>query len=456
MKKVGQQAGNRPVRAGRGTGRADGKTSQGGARNSPGQKKGAGLPNLRDIPPSEQASVLEKKLILCCTHYKFDEVVSIESERAKMLKTSTLIEIRDVIQSNPTLIRDNIIKHLMNMIEENLFRPLPRPTQQNFNPEEDEPFLDPEYEHIALVYEIFIFFIESTSFHPNQMKKHIDQTFIIQLMDLFDSFDSRERETLKTVLHRIYGKFLGLRGYIRKTVNNILLSFVYESDAFNGVAELLEILGSIINGFAIPIKAEHKLFLTKVLIPLHKSPRYSSFQGQLAYCIVQFVEKEPYLTHVIIGSILKFWPVTNSTKAVLFLSEIEEILDVCEPHEFLNICEPLFIRLSYCFNSSHFQVAERALYYWNNEYVISLVEENSNTVMPIIFLPLYEAAKTHWNSTIVMLVCNVLKTLMEINQELFDELSVQLMDEDTNEPIDARETIISAMTRAESMTAPAF
>ena len=51
---------------------------------------------------------------------------------------------------------------------------------------------------------------------------------------------------------------------ISKKVNNILLSFVYESDAFNGVAELLEILGSIINGFAIPIKAEHKLFLTKV------------------------------------------------------------------------------------------------------------------------------------------------------------------------------------------------
>ena len=55
------------------------------------------------------------------------------------------------------------------------------------------------------------------------------------------------------------------------------------------------------------------------------------------------------------------------------MSEIEEILDVCEPHEFLNICEPLFIRLSYCFNSSHFQVAERALYYWNNEYVIRFV-----------------------------------------------------------------------------------
>ena len=49
--------------------------------------------------------------------------------------------------------------------------------------------------------------------------------------------------------------------------------------------------------------------------------------------------------------------------------------------------------------------------------------------MPIVFMPLYDAAKHHWNSTIVMLVCNVLKTLMEINQELFDELAEDLMEE---------------------------
>ena len=46
--------------------------------------------------------------------------------------------------------------------------------------------------------------------------------------------------------------------------------FIYETEHFNGVGELLEILGSIINGFALPLKAEHKQFLVKVLIPLHK------------------------------------------------------------------------------------------------------------------------------------------------------------------------------------------
>lgn len=42
-----------------------------------------------------------------------------------------------------------------------------------------------------------------------------------QLLDLFDSEDPRERDFLKTILHRIYGKFLGLRAYIRRQINNI-------------------------------------------------------------------------------------------------------------------------------------------------------------------------------------------------------------------------------------------
>uniref|UniRef100_A0A8R1EG85 Uncharacterized protein n=1 Tax=Caenorhabditis japonica TaxID=281687 RepID=A0A8R1EG85_CAEJA len=62
---------------------------------------------------------------------------------------------------------------------------------------------------------------------------------------------------LRTVLHRIYGKFLGLRAFIRKHINNMFLRYVCETDSFNGVGELLEILGSIINGFSLPLKQEH-------------------------------------------------------------------------------------------------------------------------------------------------------------------------------------------------------
>lgn len=40
-----------------------------------------------------------------------------------------------------------------------------------------------------------------------------------------------------------------------------------------------------------------------------------------------------------------------------------------------------------------------------------------------MFASLYKISKEHWNQTIVALVYNVLKTLMEMNGKLFDDLT---------------------------------
>ena len=53
---------------------------------------------------------------------------------------------------------------------------------------------------------------------------------------------------------------------------------------------------SIINGFALPLKEEHKVFLIRVLLPLHKAKSLALYHPQLAYCVVQFLEKDPSLT----------------------------------------------------------------------------------------------------------------------------------------------------------------
>ena len=73
---------------------------------------------------------------------------------------------------------------------------------------------------------------------------------------------------------------------------------------------------SIINGFALPLKHEHKQFLNKVLIPLHKVRCLSQYHAQLAYCVVQFLEKDPTLTEKVILGLLKYWPKTCSQKEV--------------------------------------------------------------------------------------------------------------------------------------------
>lgn len=58
---------------------------------------------------------------------------------------------------------------------------------------------------------------------------------------------------------------------------------------------------------------------------------------------------------MIVG-LLKFWPKTHSPKEVMFLNELEEILDVIEPSEFSKVMEPLFRQLAKCVSSPHFQV----------------------------------------------------------------------------------------------------
>ena len=42
------------------------------------------------------------------------------------------------------------------------------------------------------------------------------------------------------------------------------------------------------------------------------------------------MDKEPSLADPVLGQLLKFWPLTNSQKEVLFLGELEEILEMTQ------------------------------------------------------------------------------------------------------------------------------
>uniref|UniRef100_A0A6Q2Y7U2 Serine/threonine protein phosphatase 2A regulatory subunit n=1 Tax=Esox lucius TaxID=8010 RepID=A0A6Q2Y7U2_ESOLU len=359
------------------------------------------LPQLKDAPSTEQQELFSQKLQQCCM--LFDFMDSVTDLKSKEIKRATLNELVDYVSTNRGVLVETAYPEISNMICTNIFRTLPPSDNPDFDPEEDEPTLEASWPHIQLVYEFLLRFLENPDFQPSIAKRYIDQKFVLQLLELFDSEDPRERDFLKTVLHRIYGKFLGLRAFIRKQINNIFLR--------------------IINGFALPLKAEHKQFLMKVLVPMHTAKGLALFHAQLAYCVVQFLEKDPILTEPVIRGLLKFWPKTCSQKEVMYLGEIEEILDVIEPTQFKKIQEPLFKQISRCVANPHFQVAERALYFWNNEYILSLIEENIDKVLPIMFGSLYRISKEHWNPTIVALVYNVLKTLMEMNSTLFDELT---------------------------------
>lgn len=391
------------------------------------------LPSFNEVPPNRRQELFMQKLEQCNIIFDFNDATG--DIKSKEIKRLALHELLDYVANNRQVITEAMYPKVVDMFNKNLFRPIPPPMNPQgeiFDPEEDEPVLEVAWPHIQVVYEFFLRFIESQDFNISIAKAYIDHGFVLQLLELFDSEDPRERDFLKTTLHRIYGKFLNLRSYIRRSINNVFFQFVYETERFNGIAELLEILGSIINGFALPLKEEHKLFLTRVLLPMHKVRSLSMYHPQLAYCIVQFLEKDSALTEEVVLGLLRYWPKVNSTKEVMFLNEVEDIFEVMDPVEFTKVQEPLFHQLARSVASSHFQVAERALYFWNNEYFCNLVSDNVEVILPIMFAPLYENSKGHWNRTIHGMVYNAMKLFMEINPQLFDDCSLYYTEQQNN------------------------
>jgi len=127
------------------------------------------------------------------------------------------------------------------------------------------------------------------------LKAFITHKFIQEFLELFDSEEPKEREYLKNILHRLYAKLVPRRKMIRKTITDSFYTLIHENFKFNGAPELLDILASIISGFAVPLREEHVYFFKTVIIPLHKVQTCQKFHSELLRCSMLFVSKDPFL-----------------------------------------------------------------------------------------------------------------------------------------------------------------
>jgi serine/threonine-protein phosphatase 2A regulatory subunit B' len=389
------------------------------------------LPLLSDTPMQKREALFKQKLQLCGVIFNFEDAES--DTRGKELKRDTLLELAEYVNSpvGQKIFTESLMTDIVEMVRANLFRTLP-PQTEDFDPEEDEPSMEAAWPHLQVVYEFFLRFVVSSEVNGKVAKRYVDQNFIRNWIELFDAEDPRERDYVKTILHRMYGKFMSYRSFIRKSISQVFYRYIYETGKHNGIGELLEILGSIINGFAIPLKAEHLQFLQRALIPLHKPRALTVYHPQLSYCISQYVEKDPNTIVTIVTGLVRYWPWSCSSKQVLLLNELEEIMELCRGDQLAQVQDQLFQLLAMCLNSDHFQVVERALYFWNSEHLCAniLAQSKAHIFLPFIFGPLSKNAQGHWNQTVESLAQSVLKMYMELDINLYDRCSREYNDKE--------------------------
>ena len=69
----------------------------------------------------------------------------------------------------------------MNCVRANICRSLP-PQTEDYDPEEDEPVLEPSWPHLQVVYEFFLRFVVSSEVNAKVAKKYVDANFCYRLM----------------------------------------------------------------------------------------------------------------------------------------------------------------------------------------------------------------------------------------------------------------------------------
>jgi hypothetical protein len=148
-------------------------------------------------------------------------------------------------------------------------------------------------------------------------------------------------------------------------------------------------------------------------MPLHRPKTLSMYHQQLAYCVMQYIEKDVAMSAIVVEGLVKSWPWTSSSKQVVFLNELEEVLELMGAEQVEQVLEPLFRTIAKCVGSRHFQVrtgcglhtrvrrcarvhagrsfdgldctdgpvncpcvcvqvAERALFLWNNDHLLNV------------------------------------------------------------------------------------
>jgi serine/threonine-protein phosphatase 2A regulatory subunit B' len=309
------------------------------------------------------------KISLYLSNSENEELLSIityftsplESPSPQDLKRLKLTQLLSIIKLKKTL-HDQTLAPLMSMLSTNLFRPLPPPSNTSITsdfPDDEDPIsnFSPKWSHLQILYDILLRVVATTD--PETLKEHVDHPFLLNLLSLFQSEDPRERDILKNLYHRIYLRFTFYRSFMRKSMNDVFLHYIFDTDRHCGIGELLEIWGSIINGFTVPLKEEHKLFLMRVLIPLHKTKGMLAYHRQLAYCVSQFVQKEPMLGGIVVRGILRYWPITSCQKEILLIGELEELVENIDPDQYRKLALPLCSRITKCLNSWNSQVSSQ-------------------------------------------------------------------------------------------------
>ena len=290
------------------------------------------------------------------------------------------------------------------------------------------------WSHLSLIYDILYSFIINPNFNP-LIKDSVALKIIKLSIPMFESPDIREREKLTSLYHAFYRSFKQFRNEARFFECTYLLKAQEDSNYALGCSNLLTTSVSIISGFKIPLLKEHINYFKKVLLPLHHSSLIHLFHSSLLNCIIAFINKNNSFVQLTLENLFIKWPISNPTKELLFLREIEVLSQYINSNCSIKIIKNLCYCLKKCILNVNFAISERTLLLWENDKFNLFFQKYSYITYPIILPTLYKTIQSHWSLDVKSLSLLTMKVLKSFNLNEFESVGKNLKKIETDRVI---------------------
>jgi len=134
-----------------------------------------------------------------------------------------------------------------------------------------------------------------------------------------------------------------------------------------------------------------------------------------------FLTKDRTLAIALLEGLLKYWPFANCIKETLFLTELQEVLEVCEVDKVEPLIPRLFKRIVKCIGGIHLQVADRAMCFFENDYFLNILKTYKEKTFPMLVPIIVDLAENHWHKILQESLIALKTILKEIDPLAFDE-----------------------------------
>ncbi|OHT11292.1 hypothetical protein TRFO_19268 [Tritrichomonas foetus] len=326
-----------------------------------------------------------QKCRVCCGFCDFSNE-DLDKEK-KEIKFSTLKQIQ------VALLNSNISRYLTNdsftsalhMIAQNVFRPLCYVAL-----EANDYAVDLEWDHIELVYNLFISLLNHSNFQIStlQINNYIKSLFI-----MFRMPDKREQRSISRCLNEIIKKYADSRQYIINKCSSFLTAAQYDRSTQKSLPVFLGFYLTSIS--YLKPKNSHNFVLTH-LFPLIMLTEFKNFHATLLSILDVFLNRDSLLVDEYIMHLLNHWPITSPDRQTLFLNAIHEIVSKFYQLITFPTARRLLDRISSAFNDYTADISQQSLFMILDDGMTNLILSKGINSYHKIYIRILDTCENHW------------------------------------------------------------